>query len=136
MAGTRRADDQVGGAVRVVLRGSVTCAPRCIRTAEGWEVASLVLGPVAARRGPAPCASALRLASRDPGLLAVCSGAGAARALACLGVGDEVIVRGRLTPRRAVRPEDDAVELVADAVLVRRRHPAGDGRTAEPRIGP
>ena len=136
MAGTGRIDDEGGGAVPVALRGSVTSPPRCIRTAAGWEVASLLLGPVTAERGGAPASSALGLAPGGPGLLAVCCGAGAARAASRLAVGDEVIVRGRLTPRRAVRPEDDAVELVADAVLARGRHPTGDGRTAEPRIGP
>ncbi|MWJ19110.1 hypothetical protein DOU17_09295 [Clavibacter michiganensis subsp. michiganensis] len=113
-----------GSRTGVALHGVVARRPRCIRTAEGWEAASLLVG------------------SRDVGgshhgaVVVVCTGAGSSCAVGRLAVGDEVVVLGRLEPRRAVCPEDDAVELAADAVLARRRSVAVGTQAEEPRIAP
>lgn len=117
----------------VTLRGTVTDSPRCIRTCEGWEVASLLVGP---SRGRARGGSGRTRASAEGGLLVVCAGAGASEVASRVGPGEDVMVVGRLVSRRAGRPEDDAVELAADAVLVRRRTGTGATTATEPRIAP
>ncbi|WP_152607144.1 hypothetical protein [Clavibacter michiganensis] len=99
-----------------------------IRTAEGWEVASLLVGGEDIRPSPDP--------DDVPGVVATCTGAAASVRLADLAVGDEVIVSGVLRARRAGRPEEDAVELVADAVLARPRSGAAVTATAARRIAP
>lgn len=103
-----REGDRCERGLRVAVRGVVARRPRGIRTVEGWEVASVVLGADTAHR---PHGSAV---------LVVCAGTGAAAVMTRLPVGEEVIVLGRLVVRRAARPEDDAMELAADAVLARR----------------
>jgi hypothetical protein len=111
-----RSDDEdrpVGITTSLVLRGQVLRVPRRIRTVEGWEVAAV-----------------------DDGLVAVCAGPGAAAAIAPLTTGAEVIVHGRLAVRRGGRPADDAVELVADALLLRRAPVASPEPAPEPRIAP
>ncbi|WP_308726663.1 hypothetical protein [Clavibacter sp. VKM Ac-2542] len=113
-----------GSGTGVALHGLVGRRPRCIRTAEGWEAASLLVGSGAVR-GP-----------EHGAVLVVCTGAGSSRTARRLAVGDEVIVLGHLEPRRAIRPEDDAVELAADAVLARRRTVAVGTQAEEPRIAP
>jgi hypothetical protein len=123
-----RSDDEdrpVGITTSLVLRGHVLRVPRRIRTVEGWEVAAVVIGG----RPDAPGAV-------DDGLVAVCAGPGAAAAIAPLTTGAEVIVHGRLAVRRGGRPADDAVELVADALLVRRAPVASPEPAPEPRIAP
>ncbi|MBM7410625.1 hypothetical protein JOE38_000448 [Clavibacter michiganensis] len=117
--------DERENGVSVVVHGAVARRPRCISTVEGWEVASLVLGPGDVGVG----------VPEGGAVLVVCSGVGSAGAVTRLAAGEEVIVLGRLVPRRAARPEHDVIELVADAVLARRR--AGEVTTAtEPRIAP
>ena len=107
---------------RVTVRGRVVRRPRGIRTAEGWELASLVLGSGGARR-------------EGDVVLVVCAGPGAVGAVTRLEAGDEVIALGRLVPRRAARPVDDAIEVVAEALVARRgEEPAVPA--AEPRIAP
>ncbi|RIJ51174.1 hypothetical protein DZG00_09850 [Clavibacter lycopersici] len=118
---------------RVAVHGTVVRRPRCIRTVEGWEIASLLVAPADARR---PAAAGDTGAPDHDAVLAVCSGSGASRDVPRLGVGDEVIVVGRLVPRRGARPEDDAVELVADAVLARRPTGSVVAEPPEPRIAP
>jgi hypothetical protein len=117
-----------GGAAEVALRGRLLRPAACIRTAEGWEVASLLVG---GREG---------IGRGDPvgvaGVLATCTGTGASADLADLDAGDEVVVTGVLRARRSGRPEDDAVELEADAVLACRRPGAAGTGTAAPRIAP
>ena len=113
-----------GSGTGVALHGVVARRPRCIRTAEGWEAASLLVGPGAVR-GP-----------EHGAVLVVCTGAGSSGTVRRLAVGDEVIVLGHLEPRRAIRPEHDAVELVADAVLARCRTVAVGTQAEEPRIAP
>lgn len=120
--GGREGEGRQGG-VRVALHGILARSPRSIRTAEGWEVASLLLGSGDARRLGEGC------------VLVVCAGAGSSGAVARLAVGAEVIAVGRLVPRRAARPEDDAIELLADAVLD-RRGPVSATAAPEPRIAP
>lgn len=132
--GAERGAESRSSRTVVALHGSVVRPPRRVRTAEGWEVAGLLVGGRPGRgthrrgipRVPADVA--------DAPLLVVCSGAGACRALGRLAVGDDVIVVGDLVPRRAGRPEDDAVELVAETVLAR----SGSASSAapEPRIAP
>ncbi|UKF26531.1 MULTISPECIES: hypothetical protein [Clavibacter] len=113
-----------GSEARVVLHGVVAGRPRCIRTVEGWEVASLLVGS-GDLRGP-----------EHGAVLVVCTGAGSSATVRRVAVGDRVIVLGHLEPRRASRPEDDAVELAADAVLARRGTVAVGSQAEEPRIAP
>ncbi|OUE24880.1 hypothetical protein BFL37_08765 [Clavibacter michiganensis] len=133
--GAERGAESLSIRTVVALHGSVVRPPRHVRTTEGWEVTSLLVGGRSGRgsthrrempRVPADVA--------DAPLLVVCSGAGACRALGRLAIGDDVIVVGDLVPRRAGRPEDDAVELVAETVLAR----SGSASSAapEPRIAP
>ncbi|WP_440697103.1 hypothetical protein [Clavibacter nebraskensis] len=112
----------------VALRGRLLRPVARIRTAEGWEVASLLVGGCDGG-GPHDPAGV-------PGVLATCTGTAASTDLAGLAVGEEVVVTGVLRARRAGRPEDDVVELEADAVLARRRPGAADPATAAPRIAP
>ncbi|MFT2751612.1 hypothetical protein [Clavibacter sp. Sh2088] len=128
---TTPADGSDGPLAPVVLRGRLLRPVARIRTAEGWEVASLLVGGCDAD------------GSRDragvpgvPGVLATCTGTAASTDLAGLAVGEEVVVTGVLRARRAGRPEDDVVELEADAVLARRRPGAAGPATATPRIAP
>ncbi|CCE75374.1 hypothetical protein [Clavibacter nebraskensis] len=115
--------DERDSGVSVAMPGMVARRPRAIKTAERYEVASFILG-----RGDLG-------GPEGEEVLVVCSGAGASSAVSGVAVGEEVIVVGRLVPRSAARPEDDAFELVADAVLARRG--AGAVTTAaEPRIAP
>lgn len=121
-----------GSGTHVAVRGRIARRPRCIRTVEGWEVASLLVGPRGARH---PRGGADGSGGPDGGaILVVC--AGASGVVAGLAVGEEVIVLGELVPRRAARPEHDAVELVADAVLARRGIGAVGTTATEPRIAP
>ncbi|WP_370532012.1 hypothetical protein [Clavibacter sp. VKM Ac-2872] len=106
-----------------MVHGRAARRPRSIRTVEGWELTSLVVGCVEGRR------------PEGDGLLVVCAGTGSSGSVARLSVGEEVVVLGRLVPRRAARPEDDTIELLADAVLA-RRPPAAVSTAAEPRIAP
>ncbi|OUE21144.1 hypothetical protein BFL34_00490 [Clavibacter michiganensis] len=123
-----------GSGAHVAVRGTVARRPRCIRTIEGWEVASLLVGPVGPMHpggaGDAPCGP------DGDGILVVCTGAGARGDLTGLVVGEEVVVLGELVPRRAARPEHDAVELVGEAVLARRGIGGVGPTAAEPRIAP
>jgi hypothetical protein len=112
----------------VALHGSVAGPPRALRTSEGWEVVSLLLRGRDGAGDPHPTGTA--------GVLAVCAGSDAAVALDALGVGDEVVVVGPLRARRAARPEDDAVELDAHAVLARSGSVSVPRMPAEPRIAP
>ncbi|MBP2458141.1 hypothetical protein ABID70_000709 [Clavibacter michiganensis] len=120
-----------GSGPHVAVRGTVAGRPRRIRTVEGWEVASLLVGPV----GPTHPGGVTCGPDGGP-ILVVCSGAGARGAVTGLAVGEEVLVLGELVPRRAGRPEHDAVELVADTVLARRGSGAVGPTAAEPRIAP
>jgi hypothetical protein len=113
---------------RVALHGCVAGPPRALRTTDGWEVASLLVGGRDGTWDPHE--------SGAPAVLAVCAGTGAAVALDALQVGDEVVVVGRLRARRAARPEDDAVELDAEAVLARSGSVSVPTAPAEPRIAP
>lgn len=113
-----------GSGTGVALHGVVARRPRCIRTAEGWEAASLLVGSGTVR-GP-----------EHGAVLVVCTGVGSSGTVRRLAVGDEVIVLGHLEPRRAIRPEHDAIELAADAVLARRRTAAVGAQAEEPRIAP
>jgi hypothetical protein len=123
-----------GSGTHVAVRGTVAGRPRCIRTVEGWEVASLLVGPRGSRR---PGRTADGTCGSDDGtILVVCAGAGACGVVAGLAVGEEVLVLGELVPRRAARPEHDAVELVGHAVLARRGTGAVGTTAAEPRIAP
>ncbi|MCJ1710893.1 hypothetical protein MT344_06815 [Clavibacter michiganensis subsp. phaseoli] len=123
-----------GSRTHVAVRGTVAGRPRCIRTVEGWEVASLLVGPRGARH---PGRTADGTCGSDDGtILVVCAGAGASGVVAGLAVGQEVLVVGELVPRRAAWPEHDAVELEADAVLARRGTGAVGTTAAEPRIAP
>jgi hypothetical protein len=98
----------------VLVRGRLVGTARGIRTAEGWEVASLRIG----------------------GLLVVCAGTGAAGAVRALSPGDEVVVVGRLAARRGACPDDDAVELEAGVLLARGRPWPGSTHPVRPRIAP
>ncbi|RIJ59367.1 hypothetical protein DZG03_05840 [Clavibacter phaseoli] len=123
-----------GRGTHVAVRGTVARRPRCIRTVEGWEVASLLVGPRCARH---PGGAADGPGGPDGGaILVVCAGADACGVVTGLAVGEEVIVLGELVPRRAARPEHDAVELVGHAVLARRGIGAVGTTAAEPRIAP
>ncbi|MFS4506453.1 hypothetical protein ACMA46_09480 [Clavibacter sp. Sh2141] len=113
---------------RVALHGCVAGPPRALRTTDGWEVASLLVGGRDGTGDPHATGAAA--------VLAVCAGTGAAVALDALRVGDEVVVVGRLRARRAARPEDDAVELDADAVLARSGPVSATAVPPEPRIAP
>jgi hypothetical protein len=126
--GTRRSG------THVAVRGMVARRPRSIRTVEGWEVASLLVGPVDPGH-PGGAADGPRGPDGD-GILAVCTGAGAHGDVTGLVVGEEVIVLGELVPRRAARPEHDAVELVGHALLARRGTGGVGPTAAEPRIAP
>jgi hypothetical protein len=129
-------DGRPGGA-RVGLRGRVARPPRCLRTVEGWEVASLLVGPTAAPDGTGGAVGSGDAGEHDDAaLLVTCSGVGASDGPARLAVGEEVVVLGRLASRRAARPEDDAVELAADAVLARPGTGTVARASAEPRIAP
>ncbi|WP_270980323.1 hypothetical protein [Clavibacter sp. CT19] len=102
------------GSPQVALRGRIRGRVRGITTVDGWELAALHVG----------------------GVLATCTGTGAADILSALQAGDEVVVRGRLRPRRGGRPEGDSVELEAALVAVRRppgTHPMAP-RPRRPRI--
>ncbi|MBF4629889.1 hypothetical protein ITJ42_01510 [Clavibacter michiganensis subsp. phaseoli] len=123
-----------GSGTHVAVRGTVAGRPRCIRTVEGWEVASLLVGPRGARH-PGRTADGT-CGSDDGAILVACAGAGVCGVVAGLAVGEEVLVVGELVPRRAARPEHDAVELEADAVLARRGIGAVGTTAAEPRIAP
>jgi hypothetical protein len=125
---TTVADGSDGPLAPVALRGRLLRPVARIRTAEGWEVASLLVGACDADAPHEPAGV--------PGVLATCTGAAASTDLAGLAVGEEVVVTGVLRARRAGRLEDDAVELEADAVLARRRPGAADPATAAPRIAP
>ncbi|OUE30466.1 hypothetical protein BFL35_10045 [Clavibacter michiganensis] len=121
-------DGSEGRLALVALRGRLLRPVARIRTAEGWEVASLLVGGHDGDGLPDP--------PLVPGVLATCTGAAASVGLAGLSVGDEVIVTGVLRARRAGRPEDDAVELEADALLARPRTGAAVTATAARRIAP
>ncbi|OUE21824.1 hypothetical protein BFL36_10720 [Clavibacter michiganensis] len=103
-----------GGSSHAVLRGRLGGPARGIRTAEGWELAALDVG----------------------GVLVTCAGPGAADAVRCVDAGDEVVVQGLLRARRGGRPGDDAVELDASLLAVRRRREAHPRRrrARRPRI--
>jgi len=112
-AGTTDVGGHEGAGRRVMLRGVVTGPARGIRTVDGWECAAVDVG----------------------GVLATCTGGGAADAVGSLGTGDRVVVLGELRARRGPRPEADAVELEATLVAVARgSHPPGHGGS-RPRIG-
>jgi hypothetical protein len=125
---TTPGDGTDGPLAPVALRGRLLRPVARIRTAEGWEVATLLVGgcDLDGPRDPAEV----------PGVLATCTGTAASTDLAGLAVGEEVVVTGVLRARRAGRPEDDVVELEADAVLARRRPGAAGSATATPRIAP
>ncbi|AJW78802.1 hypothetical protein [Clavibacter michiganensis] len=125
--GEGHGDGTRGSGTHVALRGTVARRPRSIRTVEGREVASVLVGPVGPGhpRGP-----------EGDGILVVCTGAGAHGDVASLVIGEEVIVLGELVPRRAARSEHDAVELVGHAVLARRGIARVGPTAAEPRIAP
>ncbi|MFT2689309.1 hypothetical protein [Clavibacter zhangzhiyongii] len=72
--------------------------PRRIRTAEGWEVATVVVG------GCDADGSRDRAGVGVPGVLAVCMGPGAVAAASYLTTGAEVVVQGRLAARRGTPP--------------------------------
>ncbi|MFT2692764.1 hypothetical protein [Clavibacter zhangzhiyongii] len=118
-------DEPDGITTAVTLHGHVLRPPRCIRTAEGWEVATVVVG-----------APGHDVRDVGEGIVAVCMGPGAVAAASSLTTGAEVVVQGRMAARRGSLPADDAVELVADALLVRRVASAGSGLPPEPRIAP
>lgn len=134
MVQVRTTDGTGPGGATVALHGTVRHAPRRVRTEEGWEIVGLVVAGRAARavseREDAPPGGP------DEGILAVCCGPGASVLLSGVTAGEDVVVVGRLLPRRAARPEDDALELVADTVLARPRPGSGTARAAAPRIAP
>jgi hypothetical protein len=121
-------DGSDGRPAPVLLRGRLLRPVARIRTAEGWEIASLLIGGQEADTS--------REDAGAPGVLATCTGAVESSGLADLTAGDAVIVTGVLRARRAARPEDDSVELEADAVLARRRPGGGGLATTTPRIAP
>jgi hypothetical protein len=111
--GTTEGASDDGRGRPVVMHGVLDGPARGVRTVEGWECAALDLG----------------------GVLATCTGPGAADAVGSLRAQDRVVVLGVLRARRAALPADDTVELEATLVAVAQGpHPPGS-RGARPRIG-